>query len=83
MPAIKYPIKAPYKLLFIGLEVIMQAPLAQPINFQYAKPAMAPRHMPIKSRLYFKTNEFTINLFYFLAQTKNLHCKLLLQQLLK
>jgi hypothetical protein len=44
---------------------------------------MAPRHMPIKSRLYFKTNEFTINLFYFLAQTKNLHCKLLLQQLLK
>lgn len=30
----KAPIKAPYKLLFMGLEVIIHVPDEQPINFQ-------------------------------------------------
>jgi hypothetical protein len=52
IPATKKPIKAPYNVLLIGLEVIMHVPLEQPTNFQYKKPAIAPRVMPINSRLY-------------------------------
>ena len=53
IPATKRPIRAPYNVLLIGLEVIIHVPLEQPINFQYKKPASAPRVMPIKFSLYF------------------------------
>jgi hypothetical protein len=53
IPNTKNPINAPYKVLLMGLEVIMHVPLEQPTNFQYKKPANAPRVMPIKFSLFF------------------------------
>ena len=53
MPKSKKPMRAPYKLLFKGFEVIMQVPFAQPTNFQYMNPAMEPSKIPMKSSLYF------------------------------
>jgi hypothetical protein len=35
IPATKKPIRAPYKVLLMGLEVIIHVPLEQPTNFQY------------------------------------------------
>jgi hypothetical protein len=37
----------PYKLEFKGLEVMAQAPEAQPTNFQYRKPKTPPIATPI------------------------------------
>lgn len=53
----KYPISPPYKLLLSGFEVIIQVPVAQPINFQYKKPPIAPIKIPNKLSLFFKIHE--------------------------
>jgi len=43
-------------VLLIGFEVIIQVPLAQPTNFQYIKPAIDPKMIPIMLNLFFKTH---------------------------
>ena len=57
VPNNKAPIVAPYKVLLIGLDVIMQVPLEQPTKFQYRNPAKAPNSAPITYSL-FLINQF-------------------------
>jgi len=50
---INAPNMAKYIVLFKGLDVILQVPDWHPINFQYAKPLMAPITAPMIYSLFF------------------------------
>jgi len=41
------PINPPYKVLFVGFEVMAQLPELHPTNFQYRKPDINPKGIPI------------------------------------
>lgn len=56
----KPPITEPYKVLFIGFDVIAQVPVLQPTNFQYKNPAMAPNGIPMMVKRFFFINVFII-----------------------
>ena len=49
----KPPITEPYKVLFIGFDVIAQVPVLQPTNFQYKNPAMVPNGIPMMVKRFF------------------------------
>jgi hypothetical protein len=49
---------APYTVLLMGLEVIMQVPLAHPTCCQYKYPAMAPSAVPMAYFPYLTNNSF-------------------------
>lgn len=54
----KPPITEPYKVLFIGFDVIAQVPVLQPTNFQYKNPAMVPNDIPMMVKRFFFINVF-------------------------
>lgn len=57
------PINPPYKVLFVGFEVIAQLPELHPTNFQYKKPAINPTGIPITNNI-LDFIKFFIILFY-------------------